>query len=163
MGKVSDADAARGRRDYGDWQSGLYFSDGSPKPAATSFPLALHVDCTTRLGKSKARLLVVWGHVRPGNGPRQVRLENGAKSAFRPAATASALTAGKVRAASVTPFTTDASGYFLRFAPYAKGTQYRFAYKDAAGQKQTGLAQAPDSCGGRTRQKPVTRAGANEF
>ena len=45
--------------------------------------------------------------------------------------------------ASVTPFTTDASGYFLRFAPFQKGVTYRFTYKDAQGQSQTGLAQAP--------------------
>src|SRR5258706_387737 len=68
MGKVSAADAARGKREYGDWQSGLYFNDGTPKPAATSFPLALHVDCTTDLDKKRGKLLVIWGHVRPGGG-----------------------------------------------------------------------------------------------
>jgi len=164
MGKVSEADAARGKRDYGDWQSGLYFNDGSPKPAATSFALALHVDCTTGLSKNKrAKLLVIWGHVRPGNGPRQVRMESGTKAAFRPAATAATLRAGSVRASSVTPFTTDASGYFLRFAPYQRGVSYRFAYKDGAGQDQTGLAESPDSCNGVTKQKPVKHAGASEF
>jgi hypothetical protein len=162
MGKVSSADAARGKREYGDWQSGLYFNDGTPKPAATSFPLALHVDCTTDVAKKRGKLLVIWGHVRPGNGPRQVTMESG-KAAFRPAATAATLSAGVVRAASVTPFTTDASGYFLRFAPYQKGVTYRFAYKDANGQAQTGLASAPDSCNGVTKQKSVKRAGAGEF
>jgi hypothetical protein len=82
---------------------------------------------------------------------------------FHPAATAATLTAGKVRASSATSFTTDASGYFLRFAPYSKGVQYRFAFKDAQGQTQTGLAAAPDSCNGVTKQKPITRAGAGEF
>jgi hypothetical protein len=125
MGKVSAADAARGKREYGDWQSGLYFNDGTPKPAATSFPLALHVDCTTGLGRKRGKLLVIWGHVRPGSGPRQVTMESG-KGAFRPAPTAASLSSGVVRAASVTPFTTDASGYFLRFAPYRKGVSFRF-------------------------------------
>jgi hypothetical protein len=157
MGRVSEADAARGKRDYGDWQSGLFFNDGSPKPAATSFPLALHVDCTTELGKKKAKLLVIWGHVRPGSGPRQVTIESG-KSSFRPAGTASSLASGKVRAASVTPFTTDASGYFLRFAPYVKGTEFRVSYAD-----KTGIAVAPDTCTGVTRQKSTHGAGANEF
>jgi hypothetical protein len=162
MGKVSSADAARGKREYGDWQSGLYFNDGTPKPAATSFALALHVDCTTGLAKKKGKLLVIWGHVRPGSGPRQVTMESGT-SAFRAAATAASLASGVVRAASVTPFSTDAHGYFLRFAPYAKGVKYRFSYKDAQGQTQSGLASAPDSCTGVTKQKPVQHAGSSEF
>ncbi|HYZ29651.1 MAG TPA: hypothetical protein VE570_11375 [Thermoleophilaceae bacterium] len=162
MGKVSAAEAASGKRDYADWQSGLYFNDGTPKPAATSFALSLHVDCTEDLARKHAKLLVIWGHVRPGRGPRQVTMESG-RDTFRPAATAAALSRGVVRAASVTPFATDASGYFLRFAPYRRGVSYRFTYKDAQGRPQTGLASAPDSCSGVTKQKPVKRAGANEF
>jgi hypothetical protein len=162
MGKVSAADAARGKREWGDWQSGLYFNDGTPKPAATSFPLALHVDCTTDLSRKRGKVLVIWGHVRPGSGARRVTMESG-KAAFRPAATAASLKAGVVRAASSTPFTTDPSGYFLRFAPYRKGTSYRFTYRDAQGQEQTGLASAPDSCSGVTKQKPVKHAGGDEF
>jgi hypothetical protein len=110
------------------------------------------------------------GHVRPGSGPRAVTIEaaragvrSAATGAFRPTATTATLRSGRVRIASVTPFTTDPSGYFLRFAPYARGTEYRFSYRNAAGQTQTGLAQPPDSCNGKTRQKNVTRAGANEF
>jgi hypothetical protein len=162
MGKVSAADAARGKREYGDWQSGLYFNDGTPKPAATTFPLALHVDCTTDLGRKRGKILVIWGHVRPGSGPRQVTMESG-KGSFRPAATAASLSSGIVRAAAVTPFSTDANGYFLRFASYRKGVNFRFTYRDAQGQAQTGLASAPDSCNGVTKQKRVRRAGANEF
>jgi hypothetical protein len=162
MGTVSAADAARGKRDYGDWQSGLYFNDDSPKPAATSFPLALHVDCTTGLAKKRGKLLVIWGRVRPGTGQRQVTMESGMAS-FRPAATAAALSGGIVRAASVTPFMTDANGYFLRFAPFRKGVNFRFSYKDAQGQPQTGLASAPDSCNGVTKQKSMKNAGSGEF
>ena len=159
MGKVSAADAARGKREYGDWQSGLYFNDGTPKPAATSFPLALHVDCTTGLSRKKGKLLVIWGHVRPGTGTRQVRIESGTKAAFRPAATAASLSAGVVKAAAATPFATDANGYFLRFAPYQKGMSYRITV-DGTG---TGIAKTPDSCTGVTRQKRVRGAGTKEF
>jgi hypothetical protein len=162
MGKVSAADAARGKREYGDWQSGLYFNDGTPKPAATSFPLALHVDCTTTLSPRHDKVLVIWGHIRPGNGPWQVKMETG-RRAFRPAATAAALKAGVARAASATPFTTDASGYFVRFAPYRMGEAYRFSYMDTQGQMHTGLTTAPDTCSGVTRQKRVKNAGAGEF
>jgi hypothetical protein len=162
MGKVTAEDAARGKRDWSDWQSGLFFEDGTPKPAATSFPLALHVDCTRQLNRKHDKLLVIWGRVRPGNGPRQVTMETG-KATFRPAATAASLRAGVVAAASATPFTTDASGYFLRFAPYRKGLSYRFTYTDLQGRSQTGLAYAPDSCSGITKQKRLAKAGAGEF
>ena len=157
MGTVSAEAAARGKREYGDWQSGLFFNDGSPKPAAATFPLALHVDCTTQ-ARGKRKLLVIWGHVRPGSGPRPVTLEQG-KASFRPAASAASLSRGVVRAASVTPFTTDANGYFLRFAPYKKGVQYRVR-ADGAG---TGLAVPPDTCAGVTKQKKLVKAGRNEF
>jgi hypothetical protein len=173
MGRVSETDAARGKREYGDWQSGLFFNDGTPKPAATSFPLALHVDCTinltkpTQIGKKgrlrgNDKLLVIWGHVRPGSGPRRVTIETG-KTSFRAAGTAASLTSGNVRAASITPFSTDAAGYFLRFAPYRKNAQFRVRYSDAAGAARTGLAVAPDTCTGPTKQKRVRNAGANEF
>ena len=154
MGTVSAEAAARGKREYGDWQSGLFFNDGTPKPAASTFPLALHVDCTTQ---GKRKLLVIWGHVRPGSGPRPVTLEQG-KSSFRPAASAATLSKGVVRAASVTPFTTDQSGYFLRFAPYKKGINYRV--RSDAG---TGLAVPPDTCSGVTKQKKLVKAGRHEF
>ena len=155
MGTVSAEAAARGKREYGDWQSGLFFNDGSPKPAASTFPLALHVDCTTQ---SKRKLLVIWGHVRPGSGARGVTLEQG-RSSFRPAASAASLSKGVVRAASVTPFQTDANGYFLRFAPYKKGAQYRVR-ADGGG---AGLAVPPDTCSGVTKQKRLIKAGRNEF
>lgn len=154
MGTVSAEAAARGKREYGDWQSGLFFNDGSPKPAASSFPLALHVDCVTQ---RKRKLLVIWGHVRPGDGPRPVTIEQG-KASFRPAATAATLARGVVRAASVTPFTTDASGYFLRFAPYKKGVEFRV---NAGG--TTGVGVPPDTCSGVTKQKKLVKAGRNEF
>ena len=159
MGTVSAEAAARGKREYGDWQSGLYFVDGSPKPAASTFPLALHVDCTT-MGKKKksSKLLVIWGHLRPGDGQRQVTLEQG-KASFKPAATAATLAKGVVRAASVTPFTTDANGYFLRFAPYKKGVQYRVRADGGA----TGLAVPPDTCTGVSKQKKLVKAGRHEF
>ena len=156
MGTVSAEAAARGKREYGDWQSGLFFNDGSPKPAASSFPLALHVDCT--MAGKKNKLLVIWGHVRPGSGPRPVTLEQG-KASFKPAASAASLAKGVVRAASVTPFSTDQNGYFLRFAPYKKGHTYRVR-ADGAG---TGLAVPPDTCKGVTKQKRLNKAGRHEF
>jgi len=47
LGVVNADKAARGARPHADWQSGLLFEDGTPKPAATSFKLALFVDCVS--------------------------------------------------------------------------------------------------------------------
>jgi hypothetical protein len=159
MGRVSQSDAARGKREYGDWQSGLYFHDGSAKPAASTFPLALHVDCTRQLAKNRGKLLVIWGHVRAGGGRRLVALQQG-RTAFNPAASAATLRRGVVRAASVTPFATDTSGYFLRFAPYRARTQYRISVEGAG---TTGLAVAPDTCTGMSKQRKLRNAGTEEF
>lgn len=138
MGTVSSADAARGKRTWGDWQSGLYFRDGTPKPAATSFALAMHVDCQTI---AKRRRYLVWGHVRPGAGVRTVTLQRFARK--------------KSVAVNVQ---TDSAGYFTRAIPYTPGARFRIAHQNAAG-----ITQAPDSCSGRTRQKRVTRSGLDEY
>lgn len=162
LGTVSAADAARGKREYGDWQSGLFFNDGNAKPAAASFPLALHADCTTSLTRRGGKVVVIWGVIRPGSGPRQVTLEIAAPRP-RPAASSATLSRGRVRAASVTPFSTDAGGYFLRYAPHQPGARYRFSYREADGTEHASVAVPPDSCNDRTKQKKLVRAGANEF
>jgi hypothetical protein len=135
---VSSADAARGKRDWGDWQSGLYFRDGTPKPAATSFALAMHVDCR---GVRK-RKYVAWGHLRPGTGARTVTLE-------------------RVGAKSIN-LMTDAAGYFTRTLAYTRGARFRFTYRDSAGVR-TSVTQIPDRCSGPTPQKRVRALGNDEY
>jgi hypothetical protein len=53
-----------------NWQSGLLFLDGRPKPLAAVIPAPLHAQ--TAAGEGGVR---VWGRVRRGSGPRPVRLE----------------------------------------------------------------------------------------
>ena len=57
------------RERWGDYQSGLRFADGRPKPAHRAFALAL---VARRAGAGKVRF---WGLVRPGSGRREARLE----------------------------------------------------------------------------------------
>jgi len=52
-----------------DWQSGLLFADRRPKPLAFVLPAPLHAE---RVDSQFVRL---WGRVRPGEGPRRVRIE----------------------------------------------------------------------------------------
>ena len=53
---------------WGDYQSGLRFADGSPKPAHASFALGL---VAHRAGAGRVRF---WGLVRPGSGRRDARV-----------------------------------------------------------------------------------------
>jgi hypothetical protein len=140
MGTVSATDASRGRRAWGDWQSGLYFRDGTPKPAATSFAMAMHVHCVS---DRRRRWFSVWGRIRPGSGVRIVTLQ---QLRWRP---------------STVSFPTDANGYFLRTRPYARGSRFVFSYSDAAG-IHTGIPEVPDRCHGMTPQPRVAPAGSNE-
>lgn len=53
----------------GGWQSGLFTSNGSPKPAARAFPLPL-----AEQSRSGSRV-VLWGQVRPGSGRRAYTIQ----------------------------------------------------------------------------------------
>jgi hypothetical protein len=52
-----------------DWQSGILFADGRPKPFAAVLPAPLHAE---RVDSQFVRL---WGRVRRGSGRRRVRIE----------------------------------------------------------------------------------------
>jgi predicted small lipoprotein YifL len=65
---------------WGDFQTGLRFPDGSAKPALQSFPYGL---VALRAGAGSVRF---WVHVRPGSGPRRVRVETQAGAGWTPLA-----------------------------------------------------------------------------
>lgn len=168
MGTVSAEDAARGKREFGDWQSGLFFIDGTEKPSATSFKFALFAECVpapqtraarhgrrgargrrarSRARRSQAQQVRIWGHIRPGSGVMPVAVA--ARSANAPwAATATAASRrGGARASSVQAFQTNATGAFVRYAPYRPGMEYRLErpLAGAAG-TDSGLAITPVGC-----------------
>ena len=166
LGVVDEDKAARGARPYADYQSGILFEDGRPKPAATSFELALFVDCVNapagrvrRSGRRGARFkvlprakrrrpgrrLVIWGHVRPGAAAHQVILEQRLDTAPRWQVASTARSAKARRRTSFTrkAFATSASGVFVRHAPVRRGVSYRLRL---AGTGKSGLAVRPVSC-----------------
>ena len=166
LGRRSDADVAAGKRAYGDWQSGLLFVDGTPKPSFTTFQLALHADCETVKGKKQ---VLIWGHVRPARGAQQVQLTTKAAGGFRPAVSAAsakglpAISGRKVKASAALPFMTAGDGTFIRYAPFRRGAQYRLETKGADGKPVVGLATAPDVCSGISKQPKLKGAGTGEF
>lgn len=111
----------RGPLRYREFQSGLYFASGKPKPSARTFanPIVLR---TT--GRSR---LLVWGQARLG-GAHTVSIERrapGAK-AFEPVATAQ----------------TDAAGYFQTRIVRQSGA-YRFQWSDVAAKGVSEAISAP--------------------
>ena len=60
-------------RHWRDWQTGLLYHDGRPKPAAQGFKIPLHLQFAK--GPNSEPALLIWGGVRPGDGRRTVRLE----------------------------------------------------------------------------------------
>jgi hypothetical protein len=65
---------------WGDFQTGLRFGDGAPKPALRSFAYGL---VALREGPDSVRF---WVQVRPGSGPQRVRIGTQAGAAWSPLA-----------------------------------------------------------------------------
>jgi len=125
------------RRSFGQWESGLLFADGTPKPAVDAFAAGLFV--RPLAGRSKR--LAIWGRVRPGSGARavelQVRAPGGAWKALR-----TTTRAGRARAAS---FRTG--GIFERVVPAAgirRGSTFRVRYTVAGTTRESPAFAALD-------------------
>lgn len=104
--------ATPGPARYLEFQSGLRFVDGRPKPSYRSFPDPF------RVSKRRVRRggqVVFWGQVRPG-GAHQVVIQRNIGAGFK----------------NLTQLGTDSFGSFVyRLRPQATA-RYRFAYSDAA-------------------------------
>ncbi|MEX2194645.1 MAG: cellulase family glycosylhydrolase [Thermoleophilaceae bacterium] len=96
-----DGDTARER--WGDYQSGLRFPDGRPKPAERAFTLSL--DARVAPGG-----VSFWVHVRDAAEPERVRIARREGDGFTPVGE---------------PFETDAAGYAERVIAVDPGGEYR--------------------------------------
>ena len=117
-----------GLREYSDWQTGLFYADGSPKPAAATFATPIHSECVKGSG---GRWVFVWGRLRqPGNAHAQLEVaDEGGEwrridSNDRPLPAARTARRTEVRASSGEAVT--------RFVLHRPGARYRLRY--AAGE-----------------------------
>lgn len=92
----------------GSWQSGLYFADGSAKPAAASFPNPFWVDLPRH-----SRQATVWGQVRPGSATE---------------VTVQSRSVGLARFSALRTVTTSRLGYFSFKTTVRAKTAFRFYY-----------------------------------
>jgi hypothetical protein len=174
LGVVSEAKQAAGARPFADYQTGLEFEDGTPKPSTTSFRLAFFAGCETtaaepaRKRKSRhrhhrrhrkahqakrrrharaatVRRLVLWGHIRPRGLSRRVVVEQSRNgTTWRAAATAPSARAHVRGRLSRRAFTVPAGGVFVRYAEVRRGLLYRLRL---AGTRDAGVATKPVPCG----------------
>ncbi len=116
---VSALEAGIGRRIIGSWQSGLFFEDGTPKPAAATFPLTLMAGRDPRRPHAE---LVLWGHVRTAHRRVRVRIERGLGARWRAVPTRPPRPGARPRVT----FTSAPDGSFSRRLPGAAPRRGRF-------------------------------------
>lgn len=102
-----DEPMSRASTGSGSWQSGLYYHDGRPKPAARTFEHPFWVELPRR-----RRTATVWGQVRPGNAHTVTVERRRGRGGYR-----------KLRT-----LTTNSQGYFSFRTTVRGKTSYRFSY-----------------------------------
>lgn len=109
--RPGDIRAGGRMRLFGDWQTGLYYEDWSPKPAAAIYRTPTFAQCIRRGGGTK---VLVWGRLRDrvSAGVSLVRSLPG-RSAARQVAHAAQVPEGRE---------------LLRVLPYRRGARYRLTW-----------------------------------
>jgi hypothetical protein len=133
-----------------DWQSGLQFHDGRPKPAAQAFKLPFWPEARTVADQN---VVVLFGQVRPGDGPQRVAIEvlDGG-GIWRPTGSLEGRRVDDPCGARNADFATDAEGFYLRLGPYDGPATYRARWIRGNGTSEYGV---PVAVG---RPRPLGRA-----
>lgn len=130
------------RQYYRDWQTGLYDAAGDAKPAARAFKLPFWAE-TRGTGTDTDKAVLLFGQVRPGTGPRAVRVErqDPATGVWQPIQTLE-----RGCDPDTAEFLTDRAGVFLRTAPYSGPASYRMAWRhdDGTSEYSVPIAVATD-------------------
>ena len=131
---LRDVDARESGRTPGtrgywrDFQTGLLFHDGRPKPAAQAFKLPFYAE-RRRVGEEE--VVVLFGAVRPAAGRETVRVEqlDARSGRWVPAVTVGDDTCQRSERA----FLTDGAGFFERTSAFVGGTKYRMVWRAPGG------------------------------
>ena len=117
---LRDIDKPRGR----DYQTGLLYANGRPKPGAQAFKLPFFASVTSAADGTPA--LVVFGGVRPGSGPKVVRVERRAPGTDH---WVHVPTVGETCDDATGAFLTSVDGFFQRLAPWEGPGDYRLGWQ----------------------------------
>jgi len=121
-----------------DWQTGLYFNNGQPKPMVQAFKLPFWAERQSLPGGD---FVLLFGQVRPNSGRKRIEVEmQGPNNTWVPVQTYETRPAGDPNCGSDTPtFLTDAKGFFLRITPYQGPATYRARWIKADGKSEYGV------------------------
>jgi len=124
-----------------NWNSGLYFHDGRPKPAVKAFRFPFWAESRSLAGND---VVVLFGQVRPNSERERVEVEmRTPDGTWIPIQTRETRTAGGPAACDVeTSFLTDPEGFYLRLAPYERPARYRARWIKSDGTSEYGVSVA---------------------
>jgi hypothetical protein len=119
------------RQYWTPYQTGLYYSNGQPKPAAQAFRITLWAE---RLLGPGSPLVLLFGKVPPGSGPQIVQVQSLSGSTW------SAVPTLLPSCGLNFEFLTNRAGYFVTSAPLLAGTAtYRLGWLDSNNQWEYGV------------------------
>lgn len=121
------------RQYWTPYQTGLYYSDGQPKPAAQAFRVTLWAQ---RLLGPGSPLVTLFGKVPPGSGPQIVQVQSLSQSGTTWTPVQTLLPSCGLSS----EFLTNRAGYFVTTAPLLASTAtYRLGWLDPNGQWEYGV------------------------
>lgn len=119
------------RQYWSPYQTGLYYSDGRPKPAAQAFRITLWAQ---RLLGPGSPLVTLFGKVPPGSAPQIVQVQAQSGSGWTPVPTL------LPSCGSESEFLTNRAGYFVTTTPLLASTAtYRLGWLDSNGNWEYGV------------------------
>jgi hypothetical protein len=131
---IDQRDPRRRGTKWSEFQTGLFFSDGTPKPAVQAFRMPFWAQVQDAAGQPS---VLLFGGVRPARGPVVVRVErrDGAVDTWHPVEVT-----GERCDSNGPAFIADPSGWFLRAASYAGPADYRLSRLLPSGSWESGIA-----------------------
>jgi hypothetical protein len=111
-----------------DFQTGLLYAGGEPKPSASAFKMPLFVSYATTPEGNPG--LVFYGGVRPGDEPRIVRIERRPPGSE---AWGAVTTVGSSCGDDPSDFVTERTGFFRRIGAWDGPGDYRLAWLHGTG------------------------------
>jgi hypothetical protein len=114
---------------WANWQGGLFTADGQPKPAALAFKQPFWAQVEPSPDNPNLSAVLLFDQLRGAKGPQVVHVERqdpGTGAWVPVSVTGQGCDQG-------TEFSTDATGGFVRLAPYDGNATYRMSVRQADG------------------------------
>jgi hypothetical protein len=147
-----DGPAGPQMRMFGDWHTGLFFNDGTPKPSATTFRVPSFAQCVT---SGKRNFTMIWGRLRGANAASASVVQATTDGHAWTAAHTASSTSRHAATASQAP---APDGIVTRYVPYSPHVSYRLVWNDPGDGTFTGVAVKPLPCTASAKLRRRARA-----